>query len=445
MDINQLIKSLHNAYTIDKSLYDKYNVKRGLRNADGSGVLVGLTRIGNVHGYYKYEQEVIPDEGKLTYRGIDVSEIVENIKKEERIGFEEVAFLLLFGKLPSEDELVQFNALLDEARELPFGFTENMILKSPSNNIMNKLARSILALYSYDENPEHLNIENNVRQSIELIARFPTMIAYAYQAKAHYFGENSLFIHMPKKGVGTAKNFLSMIRSDEHFSELEATTLDIALILHAEHSGGNNSAFATHVVSSSDTDIYSSIAAAVGSLKGPKHGGANLRVMQMMEDIKENISNWEDENEISDYIVKILNKQAYDKSGLVYGIGHAVYTKSDPRAVLLKKYAEELSKAKGFEKEFRLYEAIERLTPALFKEIKQTDKTLCANIDFYSGMVYTMLGIPQDVFTPIFAMARVVGWCAHRLEEIISGGRIIRPAYKHVESDGQYISLEDRQ
>jgi citrate synthase len=444
MDIKKLINGLENAYYIDKELYDKYNVKRGLRNKDGSGVLVGLTRIGNVHGYYKYEQEVVPDEGRLHYRGIDVAEIVENISHENRRGFEEVAYLLIFGKFPNQSELNEFNKMLDKNRSLPDGFTENMVLKSPSNNIMNKLARSILALYSYDQNAEDINIENVVRQSIELIARFPTMLAYAYQAKAHYFDNQSLFIHTPKKGLSTADNFLRLIRSDKKYTELEAQTLDMSLILHAEHSGGNNSAFTTHVVTSSDTDTYSAIAAAVGSLKGPKHGGANLRVMQMIENIKTNVSNWEDENELSDYIVKILRKEANDKSGLVYGIGHAVYTKSDPRAVVLKKYAESLAKEKGAEKEYRLYESIERLTPKLFREIKKSNKVLCANVDFYSGFVYDILNIPTDLFTPIFAMARITGWCAHRIEELISGGRIIRPAYKNVENSGHYIQMDDR-
>lgn len=444
MDIKQLTQTIKASYAIEPNLYTRYNVKRGLRNQDGSGVLVGLTRIGNVHGYYKYEQEVVPDEGKLTYRGIDVDEIVDNIRRDNRIGFEETVFLLIFGKLPTISDLNEFNELLDSKRELPYGFTENMILKSPSNNIMNKLARSILALYSYDNNAEDISIENNVRQVIELIARFPTMIAYGYQAMAHYFRNKSLFIHSPKPGQGTAKSFLSLIRPDEKFSELEAITLDTALILHAEHSGGNNSAFVTHVVSSSNTDIYSAIAAAVGSLKGPRHGGANLRVMEMMQNIKANVNNWEDEDEIRDYLAKILRKEAYDKSGLIYGIGHAVYTKSDPRSVILKEYAEELAAEKGREKEFQLYATIERLAPDLFREIKETNRTLCANVDFYSGFIYDTLEIPIELYTPIFAMARIAGWCAHRLEELISGGRIIRPAYKNVEQKGNYVNINNR-
>ncbi len=444
MNTDRLLKSIDSNYAIDRKLYDDFNVKRGLRNKDGSGVLVGLTRIGNVHGYIKNEMEVVPVEGKLYYRGYDIETIVEDLTQENRMGFEEVAYLLMFGELPNHDDLISFNELLDQNRDLPFGFTENMILKSPSNNIMNKLARSILAYYSYDDKAEDINIENVVRQCIELIARFPTMIAYGFHAKSHYFDNKSLFIHKPKFGLGTAHNFLRMIRPDKKFSELEARTLDMALILHAEHGGGNNSAFTTHVVTSSDTDTYSAMAAAVGSLKGTKHGGANIRVMGMMEDIKNNVSNWEDEKEISDYLVKILKKEVYDKSGLIYGIGHAVYTLSDPRAKILKKYARDLAKEKGVEKEFALYETIERLAPQLFCEVKKLDKKLCANVDFYSGFVYNILGIPQDLFTPIFAMGRIAGWSAHRLEELISGGRIIRPAYKSVEEKKDYTSLKNR-
>lgn len=445
MNLDELMKNLEEKYYIDPKFYDEFNVKRGLRNKDGSGVLVGLTRIGNVTGYIKEEEELIPVEGKLRYRGIDINEIVDAISKENRSGFEEVAYLLLFGKLPNEKELEAFNTLLDDNMELPSGFKENMILNAPSKDIMNKLARSVLVLYSYDENPDSLDVKNVMRQSIELIARFPVLIAYAYQAKCHYYDRKSLIIHNPQRGLGIARNFLQMIRSNQTYTELEAQTLDIALILHAEHGGGNNSTFTTHVVSSTDTDTYSAIAAAIGSLKGPKHGGANIKVMAMIDDIKQNVKRWDNEKEIADYIVKILRKEAFDKTGLVYGIGHAVYTISDPRAVILKKYAKELAKENNREEEFHLYETIEKLTPSLFYEIKGSSKVLCANVDFYSGFVYDMLGIPRELYTPIFALARVAGWCAHRLEEIISGGRIIRPAYKNIEPKKPYIPIKERE
>lgn len=445
MNLDDLLKNLEEKYYIDPKFYDEYNVKRGLRNKDGSGVLVGLTRIGNVTGYIKEEEELIPVEGKLRYRGIDINEIIDAISKENRPGFEEVAYLLLFGKLPNVKELETFNNLLDDNMELPPGFKENMILNAPSKDIMNKLARSVLVLYSYDENPDSLDVKNVMRQSIELIARFPVLIAYAYQAKCHYYDRKSLIIHNPQRGLGIARNFLQMIRSNQTYTELEAQTLDIALILHAEHGGGNNSTFTTHVVSSTDTDTYSAIAAAIGSLKGPKHGGANIKVMAMIDDIKQNVKNWDNEKEVADYLVKILRKEVFDKTGLVYGIGHAVYTISDPRAVILKKYAKELAKENNREEEFHLYETIERLTPSLFYEIKGSSKVLCANVDFYSGFVYDMLGIPRELYTPIFALARVAGWCAHRLEEIISGGRIIRPAYKNIEPKKPYIPIKERE
>ncbi|MBN2213532.1 MAG: citrate/2-methylcitrate synthase [Bacteroidales bacterium] len=444
MKLQNLIKNIEEYYRIDQNLYTDYNVKRGLRNKDGSGVLVGLTRIGGVTGYIKEEEEIIPVEGKLRYRGIEIKDIVKAISAENRNGFEEVSYFLLFGKLPNRQELDLFNSLLDESYDLPAGFKENMILKAPSNDIMNKLARSVLALYSYDNNPDSIDTLNVIRQSIELIARFPSMIAYGYQAKSHYFDNKSLYLHNPEKGLGIAENFLRMIRPNKKYTELEARTLDISLILHAEHGGGNNSTFTTHVVTSTDTDTYSAISAAIGSLKGSKHGGANNKVMQMMENIKQNINNWEDEKEVQEYIVRILRKEANDGTGLVYGIGHAVYTISDPRAVILKYYAYELAKSTDSEKEFILYDAIERLTPRLINEIKGLSKVMAANVDFYSGFVYSMLGIPPELYTPIFAMARIAGWCAHRLEEIIGGGRIIRPAYKNFGEKSDYVIMEDR-
>ncbi|MDP4210472.1 MAG: citrate/2-methylcitrate synthase [Bacteroidota bacterium] len=444
MGLNDLIENLRESYQIEKKLYDGYNVKRGLRNDDGSGVLVGLTKVGNVHGFIKDEHEIVPVPGKLMYRGIDVEDIVENLQSEDRLGFDETAFLLLFGKLPTNEELQEFNEWLDANRSLPDGFTENMILKSPSNDIMNKLARSILALYSYDKNPDDISIENVLKQSIELIARFPTLVAYGFQAKSHYYDDNSLYLHNPGKGLGTARCFLQMVRPDQKYTELEAKTLDICLILHAEHGGGNNSSFTIHVVTSSDTDSYSAVSAAIGSLKGPKHGGANSKVIAMMEDIKQNVKNWEDEKEVADYLVKILNKEAFDNTGLIYGVGHAVYTISDPRAIILKEYAEKLAKEKGKEKEFALYDIVERLAPVLFQEVKKSEKRVCINVDFYSGFVYSLMNLPPELYTPIFAMSRITGWCAHRIEELVSGGRIIRPAYKSVEPNKSYLPIDKR-
>ena len=431
-------------YKIAPDLYSKYDVKRGLRNGDGTGVLVGLTNIGNVHGYIKDECDKIPDIGCLRYRGIDVSDIVGACHKENRFGFEEAAYLLLFGKLPTRERLASFIKLLDANRNLPEGFTEDMILKAPSGDIMNKLARSVLASYSYDDNPDDTSIENMLRQSIELIARFPTMVAHAYQAKLHYYDKKSLIIHYPKAGLSTAENFLSLLRPVNKYTPLEARVLDTALIIHAEHGGGNNSAFTAHVVSSSGTDTYSAIAAAVGSLKGPKHGGANSKVMSMMEEIEQNVSDWKDKDEVYSYLVKILKKEAFDRSGLIYGMGHAIYTKSDPRAVLLKAQAKELAENKGFMDEFNLYSLIEELSPGAFYNVRKNTKPMCANVDLFSGFVYKMLDIPKELYTPIFAIARVVGWCAHRIEEVITGGKIIRPAYKSVSHKTEYVPIDDR-
>ena len=429
---------------IPAELHTKYNTKRGLRNNDGTGVLVGLTRIGDVIGYCLENGKKMPVEGRLYYRGIEIQEIVRGFQSDNRFGFEETAYLLLFGKLPNEDQLKKFQELLGSRRELPEGFAEDMIFKAPSIDIMNKLARSVLASYSYDEDPDNTNVENVLRQCIELIARFPSYIAYAYQAKCHYHNGESLYIHYPQKELSTAENILYLIRPDKKYTRLEAEVLDLSLVIHAEHGGGNNSSFTTHVVTSTGTDTYSAIAAAIGSLKGPKHGGANAKVMAMMENIKANVINWDDEKEVADYLRKILRKEAFDGSGLIYGMGHAVYTLSDPRAVLLKEKAAELAQATGMEKEFRLYQTIEKLSPEIFCEVKKDTKTICANVDFYSGFVYKMLNIPEDLYTPIFAMARMPGWAAHRIEELISGGRIIRPAYKSVLSSQEYVPLKQR-
>ena len=441
--IKKLTKYANDYNKIDPELYLKYNVKRGLRNSDGSGVLVGLTCIGDVHGYIIDEGEAKPVEGRLRYRGVDIRDLTKGFLSENRFGFEETAFLLLFGKLPTESELSEFSNLIAEKRELPDGFKENIILRSQSNNIMNKLATEVLSCYSYDNNAESNTPENVLRQCIELIARFPALVAYSYQSKLHYFDNESLHIHYQNKGLSTAENFLSLIRPNQEYTELEAKTLDLALVLHAEHGGGNNSSFTVHVVSSTDTDTYSAISAAIGSLKGPKHGGANFSVMEMMEDIKKNVKNYNNESELKDYIRKIIKKEAFDRTGLIYGMGHAVYSYSDPRAILLKEKAFQLAKEKDREDEFNLYLNVEKYGKEVFEEDKKS-KVICANVDFYSGFVYNMLNIPNELHTPLFAIARIAGWSAHRLEEIISGGRIIRPAYKFILGEKQYTIISDR-
>ncbi len=428
---------------ISPSHYDNYKVKRGLRNSDGTGVLAGLTNVSQVHGYIMYEDDRIPDDGKLSYRGIDVSDIVNACVKENRFGYEEVCYLLLFGKLPTKKELSDFTALVGEMRPLPNGFREDMIMKTPGNDVMNKLARSVLSMYSYDRNPDDTDLYNLVRQSILLFSRMPTMVAYAYQAKTHYIDGKSLYIHNPQPNLSIAENFLYMIRPDNQYTDLEAKILDLAMILHAEHSGGNNSTFTTRVVSSSGTDTYSAIAAAIGSLKGPKHGGANRKVMAMIDDFKQNLTDINDRDQVAAHIEKILNKEGFDRSGLVYGMGHAIYTKSDPRAVHLKKKAEELAHVTGNEEEFKLYNLIEELTPEVFAK-KKGPKAMCANVDLYSGFVYQCLNIPAELYTPMFAIARTAGWCAHRIEEILYGGKIIRPAYKNVCKKAKYIPIEER-
>ncbi|MDR2192980.1 MAG: citrate/2-methylcitrate synthase [Treponema sp.] len=430
---------------IDVGLYDKYNVKRGLRNADGSGVLVGLTRVGEVHGYIMIEGEKQAIDGKLFYRGIDVEDIVAAAAREKRFAFEEVVYLLMFGKLPAHAQLEQFRILMGENRSLPTYFRRDHIMKAPSKDIMNKLAQSVLTLYSFDKKAEDRSPENILRQCIELISRFPAIVAYSYMAKKHYLDKDSLIIHEPNPAQNTAETILSLIRPDRRFSRLEAETLDLALVLHAEHGGGNNSTFAVHLISSADTDTYSSIAAGIGSLKGYKHGGANTKVSAMMEDIKQHVKNWDDDAEVEAYLEKILKGEAYDRTGLIYGQGHAVYTKSDPRAVLLRDKAAQLANEKQFMDEFNLYTRIERLVPLVFKRVKDSDKEICTNVDFYSGFVYSMLGIPSELYTPIFAVSRVAGWCAHRMEEAVTGGRIIRPAYKCVQKHLPYPSRSERE
>ncbi|MDR2900114.1 MAG: citrate/2-methylcitrate synthase [Treponema sp.] len=443
-NILDYLKKISGNDRIDPELYAKYNVKRGLRNADGTGVLVGLTRVGDVHGYIIDEGEKVAIPGKLYYRGIDVEDIVASAEKEQRFGFEETIYLLMFGNLPNKKQLDKFVQRLADSRSLPAQFIEDNIQKAPSKDIMNKLAASVLTLYPYDEDPDTNTSANVLRQCIALIAQFPTIIAYAYMAKKHYYDDNSLIIHHPQNGNGTAETILSLIRPDQKYTRLEAEILDLALVLHAEHGGGNNSTFAVHLVSSADTDTYSAIAAGVGSLKGAKHGGANIKVIGMMENIKQNVKKWDDETEVSDYLIKILKGKAYDNSGLIYGQGHAVYTISDPRATLLRDKAGILAAEKGLTDEFNLYRLIERLTPVVFKQIKGSDKEICTNVDFYSGFVYRMMGIPDELFTPIFAASRVAGWCAHRLEEVVAGGRIIRPAYKCVQPRLPYVPIGKR-
>lgn len=442
--VDKMINEIEKINYIDPDNFSKYNVKKGLRNRDGSGVLVGLTEIGEVHGYVLYEGERKEDEGHLIYRGIDVVDLVRGFQQEKRYGFEEVCYLLLFGTLPDKAQLDEFVELLGELRDLPDGFTEDMILKAPSSDIMNKLARSVLVSYSYDDNPDSVDAKNLLRQSIELIAKFPTMVAYGYQAKSHYYGGKSLYIHNPRPDYSTAENILHLIRPDNKFTKTEAEVLDLALVLHAEHGGGNNSTFAARVVSSTETDTYSAIAAAVGSLKGPKHGGANIKAMRMLQNIKDNVSNWDDEEEIRNYLIKIMDKQAFDKSGLIYGLGHAVYTLSDPRAVLLKEKAHQIAVEKVREKEFLLYEAVEKIGPEVLCMKKGSTKNICANVDFYSGFVYDALGIPTELFTPLFAVARIVGWCAHRIEEVICNQKIIRPAYKSISKAKEYVPMSQR-
>ncbi|GMO49133.1 MAG: citrate/2-methylcitrate synthase [Termitinemataceae bacterium] len=438
------IESLKGNDYIDPALYDKFNVKRGLRNADGSGVLVGLTRVGEVHGYVLSEGEKLAVPGKLFYRGVDVEEIAARCSAEGRFGFEETVYLLLFGTLPNESELKRFNEIIEENRELPRSFAEDSIMKLPSRDIMNKLARSVLTLYSYDEHPENGSPENVLRQCLEIFSRFPIIAAYCYRAKRHYFDNASLIIHRTQSGQQTAETILSLMRPDQNFTKLEAQILDLALILHAEHGGGNNSTFAVHLVSSADTDTYSAISTGLASLKGFKHGGANQKVTKMIEDIKANVPNWENEKAVGDYLTKIVRREAFDNSGLIYGLGHAVYTISDPRALLLKEKAFLLAKEKNAMSEFELYNMIEKLSPDIIKNVRGSSKDICVNVDLYSGLVYKMLGIPDEFYTPLFAVSRLAGWCAHRMEEVITGGRIIRPAYKCVQAHSNYSSLEER-
>ncbi len=440
----ELLYSYKDEYSIPPHAFENYRVKRGLREPDGTGVMAGITKIGNAHGYIISEGERLPVDGVLHYRGYDVADFITSITAENRYGFEECAYLLFFGELPAQKQLDRFDALLDAYRFLPPRFTEDILMKAPSRSVMNKISQGVLALYAYDENPDDTSLENMLRQSMELLARIPIIAAQSYAIYRNAFCGASLTIHNPENHLTTAQNFLRILRPDGSYTEEEAHLLDLCLILQAEHGGGNNSAFSCRVISSSGTDTYSAISAAMGSLKGPKHGGANIKVQEMFDCIKANVKNTKDEGEVADYLRKILAGEAGDGSGLIYGMGHAIYTVSDPRAVMLKKYASELAEARGYTDDFELLNTIERLTPELFAEMRGIDKPMCANVDLYSGLVYRMLDIPTEMYTPLFAVARVAGWCAHRMEEIITGKKIIRPAYKCIMKNKKYIPISKR-
>ena len=431
-------------FDINPELYSKYDVKRGLRDVNGKGVLTGLTKIAEVKSYTIDDGDIIPCEGKLYYHGINMEQIVNGFTADNRFGFEEVAYLLLFGELPNKQQLEQFSKDLAYYRDLPTSFTRDVILKAPSRNIMNSLARSVLTLYTYDEKADSTDIDIVMRQSLQMIARFPRLAVYSYQGFKHYYDEQSLFIHAPSPELSTAQNILYMLRPDQSFTPLEAQVLDIALVVQADHGGGNNSTFTTRVVTSSGTDTYSTIASALGSLKGPRHGGANVKVAEMFEDMKDKVKNWTSDAEVTQYLSDILDKKAFDNAGLIYGMGHAVYSVSDPRAEIFKKYVKVLAHEKEKDDELELYTRVERLAPDVINSKRKTYKPISANIDFYSGFVYSMLGLPKELFTPIFAISRVAGWCAHRIEELLNNSRIIRPAYKNVTKHCEYVDINNR-
>lgn len=443
MSMEALQDELLKNHRIDPNLYIEYDVKRGLRDSAGKGVLTGLTEISDVNAYDLINGRRIPAEGSLYYQGYNIYDLVNGMEGR-KFGFEETIYLLLFGRLPSDQDMEMFKGVMAHFETLSGRFVRDVVMKASNGDIMNSMQRCILTLYTYDSKPEDTSAENVLRQSIELIAKLPLIAVYSYHSYRHFRRDETLFIRNPQKGLSLAENILLMLRPDSVYTELEAKVLDIALILHAEHGGGNNSTFTTHVVTSSGTDTYSSVAASIGSLKGPRHGGANLKVQDMFEDIKAHVKNWADEAEVEAYLRKILNKEAFDRSGLIYGMGHAVYTLSDPREVILKKFARKLAEEKGMMEEFALYELVERLGGRLVMEQRRLFKNVCANVDFYSGFVYTMLGIPKELFTPIFAIARIPGWSAHRLEEILNANKIIRPAYKYVGHHENFIPMQER-
>ncbi len=443
-NVEFLMEELNKNNKIDPNDFNKFGVRRGLRNADGTGVMAGLTKISSVDGYYIVDGEKVPKDGHLYFRGVDMNEIVENCKAEDRFGFEEVAWLLIFGSLPTRLQLQKFSEILAECRNLPEDFIEDMIMKAPSPNIMNKITRSVLALYSYDDNPDDLSLENVIRQSIQIIAQIPVIMSYAYQVKRRHYYKKSMYIHPTKPNHSTAESVLRSMRSNKTFTDEEAKLLDLCFMVHAEHGGGNNSTFATRVLTSSGTDTYSAIAAGIGSLKGPKHGGANIKTAEMIRCIQENVKDTSNEGQVADFLKKIINKEAGDGSGLIYGMGHAVYTLSDPRAVILKEEARKFAYKTGFEEKFELINLVERLTPQIFFEAKGIKKPICANVDLYSGLIYEILQIPEDIYTPLFTTARIAGWSAHRIEELMTGGKIIRPAYKSVCTRRKYIKIDER-
>lgn len=443
-DIIELTDICKKNGNIDPELYTKYDVKRGLRDINGKGVLAGLTEISEIISSKTVDGQSVPCEGELYYRGYNINDLVDGFIGKRRFGFEEITYLLLLGELPNEQALDKFKRILADYRKLPTTFVRDIIMKSPSEDIMNGISRGILTLYSYDDAPNDLSLPNVMRQSLELISLLPLIAVYSYHAKNYYIDGGSFFIHQPIAEYSTAENILHMLRPDSSFTELEATILDLALVLHAEHGGGNNSSFTTHVVTSSGTDTYSAISAALASLKGPKHGGANIKVSMMFDDMKNHISDWEDEDEVRAYLAKLLHKEGFDRSGLIYGMGHAVYSISDPRANLLRKAVEQLSKAKGREKEFKLYSSIERLAPEVIAKERRIYKGVSANVDFYSGFAYTMLDLPRELYTPLFAISRISGWSAHRMEELVNASKIIRPAYKSVQEKRDYIPFDKR-
>ena len=430
--------------SIDPSLYGKYDVKRGLRDINGKGVLAGLTEISDIIDFKNVDGVKTPCDGELYYRGVNIVDLVRGFLSEGRLGFEETAYLLLFGKLPTEAQLGQFNEILKAQQSLPKNFVRDVVMKAPSRDMMNTLSRSVLTLYAYDHAADDTSLPNVLRQCLTLIAVFPMLSVYGFQAYNHYMMGKSLYIHNPSKKLSTAENILRMLRPDKQYTQTEALVLDLALVLHMEHGGGNNSTFTTHVVSSSGTDTYSTVAAALGSLKGPKHGGANIKVVRMVNDMKKNVKDWTDEEEVSAYLRKLLHKEAFDRKGLIYGMGHAVYSISDPRATIFKAFVEKLAKEKHREKDYGLYSMVERLAPTIIGEERHIYKGVAANVDFYSGFVYSMLDLPLELFTPMFACARIVGWSAHRMEELINADKIIRPAYKNVKDHISYVSLKDR-
>ena len=443
-EIIRLAQLSEQADIIDSELFTKYDVKRGLRDLNGKGVLAGLTSISDVRATEIVDGVPVPAAGRLYYRGYDVKELVNGFTKENRFGFEEVTYLLLFDKLPDVKELAGFRELLSYYRSLPTSFVRDIIMKAPSSDMMNTLARSVLTLYSYDDRADDTSLPNVLRQCLQLISLFPLLSIYGYQAYGHYHDGKSLFIHQPVPTLSTAENILHILRPDSSYTTLEAKLLDAALVLHMEHGGGNNSSFTTHVVTSSLTDTYSVIAAAIGSLKGPRHGGANIKVVQMFDEMKSELSDWADEDQVADYLKRLLHKDAFDHSGLIYGIGHAIYSKSDPRAEVLRTFVEKLSIEKGMEKEFNLYSMVERLAPKVISDERQMYKGVSINVDFYSGFAYSMLNLPTELYTPIFAMARIAGWSAHRMEELANNGKIIRPAYKSIGAERSYIKIDNR-